>query len=123
MLPETTLTRLAPAAVAVCVNTTGDPARDGALARAVWVPATEPSVRVTDARPSAAVVVVAALTLPPPVTVQVIVTPDFGFPKASATWITNRWPKVDLTWPDWLLPLTADISLADAGTAVAANST
>ncbi len=77
--------------VAVCRNVTGEPDRPADSAVVDCAPAALPSVRVTDACPPASETVVVSLTLPPPTGVQVIETPEMGFPNASSTRTTSGW--------------------------------
>ena len=62
-------------------------------------PAVGPRVRSTEASPLASVGVEAALTLPPPSTVQSIFTPAIGFPNESVTFTTKGWGNTAPTGP------------------------
>ena len=73
---------------------------------------------MTEVCPSAPVVVVALLTLPPPSRVQATSTPGIGLPNASATWTTSGLASVVPTGPLWSMPLTAVMPLAFSETAL-----
>ena len=116
--PDTIVTPDALPGVAVWLKMTGDPASPSEPASVVWAPAAGPRVRVTELRPWASVTVEAALTLPPPSAVQVIVTPSVGLPKPSVTSTTSGSGNSLPTTPDCSSPETSARPLADAATAV-----
>jgi hypothetical protein len=91
-----TVPSIVPLGAPVAVKVTGDPLRPATLAVAVWafVPAADPSVHVTDAKPVASVDVAALDRVPPPaVTVQATVTPSTGAPEAPVTRTTSGCPR------------------------------
>src|SRR5919107_3510376 len=95
------------------MKVTGDPASSWEeVARVLCGPAAGPKVRWTDARPSASVALEASLTLPPPSAVQLMGTPGIGLPKASVTWTTRGWLRIEPAGAVWLSPERAAISLA-----------
>ncbi len=76
-------------------------------AAAVLVPVVDPRVSVLKARPALSVVAVVGVTLPPPaVTVNVILTPETGFPPASVALTTNGLASLCPTVPVCPFPLT-----------------
>jgi hypothetical protein len=93
--------------VAVAVNVIGLPASVPEDAVAVLAPAAGPRVSVLKARPALSVVAVAGVTLPPPaVTVNVMLTPEIGFPPASVTLTTNGLASLCPIVPVCVFPLT-----------------
>jgi hypothetical protein len=95
------------------MNVTGDLDRPLAVAVAVslLVPATVPTVQVTDACPWASVVADVAERLPPPaVTANVTVAPAKPGPLAVVTLTTSGWGRSWPTVPVWLLPETRAIA-------------
>src|SRR2546430_7540668 len=100
--------------MAVAVNVTGDPASPLTLAVAVLllVPAVVPMVQVTDARPLASVVAVAAASDPPPAVVaHETATPGTPAPAEVVTRTTSGCASAWATVPLWALPDT--IAIAD----------
>ena len=70
------------------------------------VPTVADSVHVTDDWPLWSVVVLAALNVPPPVTVHASGTPATAFPPPSSTRTTSAVSSADDTFADWLFPDT-----------------
>ena len=88
---------------AVAVNVTAE--SPVTVAVTVFVPALDPSVRVTVALPLAFVLLVAADRLPPPaVTAHATLTPDRAAELLFKTVTSNAVESVALKAPVWLLP-------------------
>ncbi len=77
-------------AVPVALKLTGDPVSPADVARKVLAPAVVPSVAVVETVPSAALVVLIGLTLPPPANaLQVTAVPLTGLLYWSVTFATS----------------------------------
>ncbi len=109
--------------VAVELNVTGEPSSPDAVATVDCSPAVAPRVLRTAERPSAPVATVVALTAPPPVTVQVTVTPATGLSLASVARTTSESGSAVPAVAVWASPDSSVRSVALEAPALALNVT